>query len=257
MRSGRSPRTISTTRRACSPNVTGGIATAEPLLPADVDFRAEVEALYGQDGAGGALADGAYVLGFSRAEDRWGPNVWVEAAGHAAATPSGCATSTPRPRAGWVERGLKAHYAVVPAGDPALVDAWFRLGFGAQQALGIVEVPDVEWPAGVREARAEDVDALVAIAPLLQQHQWQSPVFSVRAAAGRRGRTGNRSSRTPSATTSAISSSSATAGSSPTSSSAPVALARCTLRSREPTARRTSRSRSPIRDARGAEPASR
>jgi ribosomal protein S18 acetylase RimI-like enzyme len=150
---------------------------AEPLLPGDVDCRAEVDALWRQDAPMGAMADDAYVLGFSR-DDSWGPNVWIEAAGHAADDPERLREVYTAAAADWFARGLKAHYAVVPAADGAFVDAWFRLGFGAQQALGIMEVPDVEWPAAVREARADDVDALVALAPLLQQHQWLSPVFS-------------------------------------------------------------------------------
>jgi GNAT superfamily N-acetyltransferase len=150
---------------------------AEPLLPDTVDFRAEVEALWRQDGAAGAVTDDAYVLGFSR-DDSWGANVWIEAAGHAAGEPERLRDVYTAAATDWVQRGLKAHYAVVPTGDSAVVDAWLRLGFGAQQALGIMEVPDAEWPAGVREAREEDLDVLVGLAPLLQQHQWSSPVFS-------------------------------------------------------------------------------
>ena len=42
----------------------------------------------------------------------------------------------------WVARGRDAHYALVPATDPELVDAWFRLSFGAQHAAAIQETPD-------------------------------------------------------------------------------------------------------------------
>ena len=50
-----------------------------------------------------------------------------------------------------------------------------------------MEVPDAEWPPGVREAREEDLDVLVGLAPLLQQHQWSSPVFSTYPLTERRG----------------------------------------------------------------------
>src|SRR5207244_917912 len=82
-----------------------------------------------------ALDDGrvvGYLIAWSRPGERWGPNVWVEAAGHAATEPEivrdlyACAADR------WVERGLTSHFALVPATDAGLVDAWFRLGFGAQ-----------------------------------------------------------------------------------------------------------------------------
>jgi GNAT superfamily N-acetyltransferase len=72
----------------------------------------------------------------------------------------------------------------VPATDPALVDAWFRLGFGHQHVYAIREVPpagpQAESPAGleVRAARREDFDALARIDVALPEHQIRSPVFS-------------------------------------------------------------------------------
>jgi GNAT superfamily N-acetyltransferase len=58
------------------------------------------------------------------------------------------------------------------------VDAWFRLGFGHQHAYGITELPDVEWPAGVRELEERDFDDVIALEPQLQDHQRETPVFS-------------------------------------------------------------------------------
>jgi len=66
----------------------------------------------------------------------------------------------------------------VPATDNELVDAWFRLGFGQQQAYGIRELPDAGWPVGVREAEERDVEALIELDPELASHQRLSPVFS-------------------------------------------------------------------------------
>src|SRR6266536_715153 len=150
----------------------------EPLLPAAIDFRTEIGELWAKESASGAFADGGYVLGWSNPAERWGPNVWIEAAGHAADDPELVRDLYAYAAAGWVEQGLKTHYAVVPASDRALVDAWFRLGFGAQQAYGIRELPDVEWPANVRRATRDDVEQLVALAPTLQEHQGLSPAFS-------------------------------------------------------------------------------
>jgi len=148
-----------------------------PQLPADADYRAEIAALLAE-GATGAFTDGAYVLGRSGPEERWGPNIWVEAAGHAASDPELLRSVWAEAAAGWLEQGLRAHYALVPASDQPLLDAWFRLGFGAQQGHGLIEIPEREWPAGVREATEDDIEALVEIGPFLSRHQRQSPVFS-------------------------------------------------------------------------------
>jgi GNAT superfamily N-acetyltransferase len=148
-----------------------------PALPANADYRAEIAALL-EDGGSGSFTDGAYVLGRSKDPKLWGPNVWVEAAGHAASNPELLRDVWAAAAAGWYERGLRAHYALVPATDATLLDAWFRLGFGAQHAHGLIDIPEREWPEGVREATLDDVEALVEIGPLLSRHQTQSPVFS-------------------------------------------------------------------------------
>ena len=151
---------------------------AQPLLTAERDFRAEVEALWQKEGAAGAFAEGGYVLGWSRPDSAWGPNVWVEAAGHAAEEPELVRDLYEFAASRWVEQGLKAHHVLVPATDARLIDAWFRLSFGAQHAQGVLEVPDVAWPPGVREAEERDVDAMVELAPFLNRHQRHAPVFS-------------------------------------------------------------------------------
>jgi GNAT superfamily N-acetyltransferase len=151
---------------------------AQPLLAAERDFRAEVEALWQKEGAVGAFAEGGYVLGWSRPDSAWGPNIWVEAAGHAAEEPELVRDLYEFAASRWVEQGLKAHYVLVPATDEGLVNAWFRLSFGAQHAQGVLEIPDVAWPPGVREAEERDVDAMVELAPYLNRHQRLAPVFS-------------------------------------------------------------------------------
>jgi ribosomal protein S18 acetylase RimI-like enzyme len=150
---------------------------AEPLLPRDVDLRAEVRNAFGMDSANGVAAYGGYLLGFSRPEPAWGPNVWIETAGHAAHDSELIRDLYAEAAACWIERGLKAHHVLVPATDASLVDAWFRLGFGAQQAHGIADVRETAWPAGTRVAEEGDVDALAELAPYLNRHQQLAPVF--------------------------------------------------------------------------------
>lgn len=155
---------------------------AEPLLGEPADFRAELEALWNGEAASGVagLRQGrpvGYVLGIQKSDEIWGDNVWVDSAGHAVEEAEDVRNLYAAAAARWVENGRTRHYVVVPASD-ALLDAWYRLGFGQQQALAIREVPDVAMPAGVRVAEIRDVDALMELAPILPDHQTSSPVFS-------------------------------------------------------------------------------
>jgi GNAT superfamily N-acetyltransferase len=148
-----------------------------PELAAEPDYRAEIQALLA-DGATGMFADGAYVLG--RADDPkwWGPNIWIHAAGHAASDTELLRDVWAKAAAGWFEQGARAYYVLVPATDKSLLDAWFRLSFGAQQGHGVIQIPEREWPANVREATMNDLEQLVEIGPFLSRHQRASPVFS-------------------------------------------------------------------------------
>jgi GNAT superfamily N-acetyltransferase len=149
---------------------------AEPLLPGEIDYRAEIAAVLA-DGGTGAFTDGAYALGKPGSTEIWGPNIRVDSAGHAG-DPELLRDVWAQAAAGRFEQGLTEHYALVPATDSSLVDSWFRLGFGAQHAHGVMEVPERAWPPGVREATEDDIEALVEIGPLLSRHQGRSPVFS-------------------------------------------------------------------------------
>ena len=160
---------------------------AEPLLPQQYedpeDARAEVEALLALDGTSGtvALRGGrivGYLLGVRKSES-WGANVWVEVAGHAVQEPEDLRDLYAAASRAWVDEDDRPrHYAVVPATDQALVEAWFRVGFGQQHAHGIQAVPEGRWPDGVRLATAADVDALLDLDPLISDHQAQAPVFA-------------------------------------------------------------------------------
>jgi ribosomal protein S18 acetylase RimI-like enzyme len=160
---------------------------AEPHLPVNLDFEAEIEALRSSEGASGvvALSGGdvvGYLLGVRRDNAIWGPNVWVELAGHAAKEPEVVRDLYGAAATDWVEEGRHRHYTIVPATDRDLVDAWFRLSFGAQHAAGIQETPsaldDPRPGIEVRPARGDDVDVVVALDWVLPQHQERSPVFA-------------------------------------------------------------------------------
>lgn len=148
--------------------------------------RAEVADLLA-DGATGAVAlqDGevtGYLLGRHRDQPTWGPNLWVEAAGHAVRDAETVRDLYAAAAPAWVERGWDAHYALVPAHDASAVDAWFRLGFGQSHVHGIREVPTEPWrpPAHlvVRGPRREDVRALAELDVALPEHQLLAPTFA-------------------------------------------------------------------------------
>jgi GNAT superfamily N-acetyltransferase len=161
---------------------------AEPLLPAAYEepeaARAEIEALWHAPGTTGAAAvrDGrlvGYLLGAPRDDAVWGPNVWVEPAGHAAAEPEDVRDLYAAVAQAWVDEGRTRHFALVPATDAELVDAWFRLSFGQQQAHATREVnAGARPPAGVRRAGPRDVDALVELEPVLPAVQDRAPTFA-------------------------------------------------------------------------------
>jgi ribosomal protein S18 acetylase RimI-like enzyme len=157
---------------------------AEPLLGGDYDFRAEIEALRGVEGASGVVGtrEGrvvGYLLGAPKDESRWGPNVWVEAAGQAVEEAEDMRDLYAAASARWFDEGRTRQYVMAPATDSELLDAWHRLSFGVQHAHGIRDVPDVAWPPAVRLANEGDIDVLVELSPLLVDHQARSPVFGI------------------------------------------------------------------------------
>jgi GNAT superfamily N-acetyltransferase len=160
----------------------------EPLLPSRYEnaeaAAAEVEMLAKIEGASGAVAlRGSRVVGFllgtRKSDEIWGANVWVETAGHAVEAAEDLRDLYGAAAGRWVDEGRDRHYALVPATDPELLEAWSRVSFGQQHAYGIREVPDVAWPEGVRLAVAGDIDALVQLSPLIVEHHAQSPVFGI------------------------------------------------------------------------------
>ena len=164
---------------------------SHPLLPPEYEDAelalAEVTAVWETEGASGSVAiDGTEMTGYLLAAPKrstvWGPNIWVEAAGQAVREPETLRDLYGAAAAHWVGEGRKAHYALVPSDDAALIDAWFRLGFGSQHAHAIRPVPGAPLPSypglTVRRAGRDDIDVLAELDLVLPQHQGQSPVFS-------------------------------------------------------------------------------
>ena len=79
------------------------------------------------------------------------------------------------------ELGVSRFMLSVPASEPELVDAWFRLAFGCQAVWAVREVEAaaaIEFGGVIRPATREDVEALIELDQLLFTHQAVTPSFS-------------------------------------------------------------------------------
>ncbi|WBQ07106.1 GNAT family N-acetyltransferase [Kribbella sp. CA-293567] len=161
-----------------------------PLLPAEYEdpqiALAEVTAAWETEGASGAaLLEGGelvgYLLGAPKASAAWGDNVWVERAGQAVREPEKIRDLYAVAATKWVADGQIAQYVMVPD-DAELLDAWFRLGFGAQHAHAVRSAPAAPLPQRpgltVRRARRDDIQALAELELVLPTHQGLAPTFS-------------------------------------------------------------------------------
>jgi GNAT superfamily N-acetyltransferase len=166
---------------------------AEPLLDAAYEdpsaARREIEELLAGDRADGwvAVRDGevaGYIIGISKPEASWGPNVWVEAAGHSAADAAVVRALYAAASAAWVEAGRLNHHVLVPASDAELVDAWFGLDFGTQHLHAVREVPAATFgvvPRAelvIRRPTRADIFAMAELELVLPEHLRGAPVFS-------------------------------------------------------------------------------
>ena len=150
---------------------------AEPLLPADLDFRAELEKEWSADGASGVFSPSGYLVG------RPGQNGWftVGIAPHAVAGDRERARDLYAAAAGrWVEAGHARHMVYVLSHDADLVDAWFRLSFGASGALAARETAREEPAADVtiRDGTRDDFADAARLEIALNAAMQPSPSFS-------------------------------------------------------------------------------
>ena len=165
----------------------------EPALDARYEdpalARAEIATLRARDGATAkaALRDRTlvgFLVGAPRDAAMWGPNMWIDAAGHAASEPEAVRELYAASAGEWVDDGRSNHSVIVPAGDEVLIGAWFSLGFGRQHVHGIRETPGAEFepavPPGieVRRATAADTRALAELDLVAPIHHAASPVFA-------------------------------------------------------------------------------
>jgi GNAT superfamily N-acetyltransferase len=155
---------------------------AEPLLPADVDFRAQIEEerdeLPGVVAVGGSELVG-YLVG-RRKHDSIGPHVWSHIAGHAVHEAELVRDLYAAAAGAWVDAGLTRHFVFAP-NLPELVDPWFRLSFGASAALAARETapePAVDAVVVVRDSTPEDALAAARLDRSMTESMLPSPSFS-------------------------------------------------------------------------------
>jgi GNAT superfamily N-acetyltransferase len=149
----------------------------EPLLPADVDFRAQIEREWGVDGAGGVISEHGYLVG--RPDSHGSFTVGI--GGHALRGDAEHARDLYAAAASdWVDAGHRSHMIFVPASDTALVDAWFRSSFGASAALGLRETaPETyENDLTIRTGTPDDLTLAASLDRAMHDAMLPAPSFS-------------------------------------------------------------------------------
>jgi len=154
---------------------------AEPLLPELEDPVAAVEAEWSQEGASGVFSRHGYLI----AAPTTVQNITWMRAGIAGQAVEGdregmrdlYAAAAQR----WVEGGHAQHAVFVPSYDTELVDAWFRLCFGASAVLALRATgPEEPFDGGVtiRQGAEEDFDECARLEIEMGAAMLPSPSFS-------------------------------------------------------------------------------
>jgi GNAT superfamily N-acetyltransferase len=150
---------------------------AEPLLPADVDFRAQVESEWSVEGASGVISDHGYL--FARPWRGW---MTVGIGGHAIRGEREHARDLyAAAAAAWFDAGEREHAVFVPSNDGELIDAWFRLSFGASAVLAMRETgpePPVDADVEIRLSTPDDLPAAARLDRAMTESMVPSPSFS-------------------------------------------------------------------------------
>ncbi len=127
---------------------------AEPLLPELTDPRGAIEKEWSADGATGVFSASGYLIG---APLSFPAGSWLLAgvAGHAVEDDREQARDIYAAAAQrWVDEGHRQHAVFVASHDAELLDAWFRLSFGASSVLAMRSTaPEEELDGGVRIRR--------------------------------------------------------------------------------------------------------
>src|SRR5919108_2253089 len=159
----------------------------EPMLARRPDFRAELEQAWNDEGAGGAVVfDGSRLFGYLVASPRSFTNTgltWLVAgfAGLALEGDPELARDLYAHAAGrWVDNGHTRHAVYIPSSEPELIDAWFRLCFGASGVTAARETAPEAFDSSVeiRDGRPGDLDAAARLDAAMADSMQPAPSFS-------------------------------------------------------------------------------
>jgi ribosomal protein S18 acetylase RimI-like enzyme len=159
----------------------------EPLLAREPNFRAEIEQALGEEGAGGsALVENGdlrgYVLGSPRSFTNTGLTWFVVGfAGLALETDAETMRDLyAHAAAGWVDRGHTRHGVYIPASEPELVDAWFRLCFGGSGITAVRETGSEPYESDltVRNGTPADLEVAARLDTAMASSMAPAPSFS-------------------------------------------------------------------------------
>ena len=154
---------------------------AEPLLPELEDPLAAVEQEWRAEGASGVFAPGAYLVAAPAtvAGITW---MRVGIAGQAVeGDPETMRDLYAAAAQRWVDEGHSKHAVFVPSYDEQLVDAWFRLSFGASAALAMRETgsdDQFEVDVAIRRGTPDDFDHAARLELEMSAAMRPSPSFS-------------------------------------------------------------------------------
>jgi GNAT superfamily N-acetyltransferase len=155
---------------------------AEPLLPELEDPRAAVEQEWRKEGASGVFAGSGYLI--AAPVEIFGGPTWmrVEITGHAVeGDPETVRDLYAAAAGGWVDQGHTMHAVFVPSHDVQLVDAWFRLCFGASATLAMRETgPEepLEADVTIRHGTRDDYAEAARLELEMSASMQPSPSFS-------------------------------------------------------------------------------
>jgi len=162
-----------------------------PGLPAGLEEASSAARILERSGEGTvALGEDGALAGFMFAEYQedatWGPGVVVEPNRWALAPGAGVGVLA-RLYAAEFEakgRGVADHYVHCAAFDASMLQAWFQLGFGQEQAYAVARLEDMEVEEheaeglAIRRARSGDEDTLASLSPLIATLQAGAPVWA-------------------------------------------------------------------------------
>ena len=164
----------------------------QPMLPKDFDAANAVKNAFEKPQSQGVAAykNGemiGYLLDHKIENSVMGRTAWLGLSGHAVAEQENLSIYADMYAAlaeMWVCAGYFDHYVMVPAVRRDLLDTWFSLGFGMQQAYALLDLTQYTNTAPipdnviVRLAEPRDRDAVYKLGDTIAQYQMQAPVFA-------------------------------------------------------------------------------